>query len=138
MGSRGLCFLEILAGVAIVALAGIHDALEAFEGGAAAGEGVAGPALLDFVRIHEELAGGAPEFGFDATETAEAPFVVDHGIDEETFIGVGGAVEFVVFGGEFGEIFGGFGEHDLMLGMDAVLQGVEARIGFAFDGNWTF
>src|SRR6202041_3035246 len=110
---------------------------EALEGGAAAGEAVAGPALLNFMRIDEELAGGAPEFGFDAAQAAEAPFVVDHGIDEETLIGVGGAVEFVVFGGEFGEVFGGFAEHDLMLGMDAVLQGVEAGLGLSFDGDRT-
>jgi len=30
-------------------------------------------------------------------------------IDQETLVGVGRAVEFMVFGGEFGEIFGGFG-----------------------------
>jgi hypothetical protein len=39
----------------------------------------------------------------------EAPFVVDERVDEETLVGIGRAVEFVVFGGEFGEIFGGFG-----------------------------
>jgi hypothetical protein len=35
----------------------------------------------------------------------------------------------VVFGGELGEIFGGFVEHDLLSGIDAVLEGVEAGCG---------
>ena len=79
---------------------------------------------------------GQPEIGFDAAQTAETPFVVDHGIDEETLVGVGRAVEFMVFGGQLGEIFGGFCEHDLLLGMDAVLQGVEAGLGFSFVSDW--
>jgi hypothetical protein len=39
-------------------------------------------------------------------------------------------VVFVVFG----EIFGGFVEHDLVLGADAVLEGVEAGCGLALGG----
>jgi hypothetical protein len=38
--------------------------------------------------------------------------------------GIGGGVLLVVFGGEFGEIVGGFVEHDLVNGADAVLEGV--------------
>jgi hypothetical protein len=51
---------------------------------------------------------------------------VNEGIDEEALVGIGGAVVFVVFGGKLGEIFGGFVEHDLVLGIDAVLEGVVA------------
>ena len=122
MSPRGLGRLQILAGALVVALAGIHDALEAVEGCAAVDEGIAGAGHFDFgVRFEEKPGGGVPEFGFDAAQTAEAPFVIDDGIDEEAFVGVGRAVEFVVFGGEQGEIFGGFGEHDLLFGVDAVL-----------------
>jgi hypothetical protein len=48
------------------------------------------------------------------------------GIDEEALFGVGRGVEFVAFGGEFGEIFGGFAEYDLLCGTDAVLQRLAA------------
>jgi hypothetical protein len=44
---------------------------------------------------------------------------------------MGGIVVFVVFGGQLGEIFGGFVEHDLVLGVDAVLEGVDAGCGLA-------
>jgi hypothetical protein len=40
----------------------------------------------------------------------------------------------VIFGGEFGEIFFGFVEHDLVFGIDAVLQGVVAGSGFGLVG----
>jgi hypothetical protein len=56
---------------------------------------------------------------------------VNKRIDEEALGGIGGAVVFVVFGGEIGEIFGGFVEHDLLLSIDAVLEGVVAGCGLA-------
>ena len=136
MGPRRADGLEFLAGVVVLALAGIHDALEAVEDRAAGGEGVAGRGFADFrVALDEKIVGGAPKIGLDATQTAEAPFVVDEGIDEEALVGVGRGVEFVVFGGKLGEIFGGFGEHDLLLGVDAVLQGVVAGVGFALGSD---
>jgi hypothetical protein len=128
--------LELLAGVVVLALAGIHDPLKAVEGRAAGFEGVAECGFSDFrVVLYEKVVGGPPKIGFDAAQAAEAPFVVDQGIDEETLVDVGRAVEFVVLGGEFGEIFGGFAEHYLLFGIYAVLQGVVAGFGFALGGD---
>jgi len=132
-----LRLLEIFAGVAIVALAGIDDPLQTFKGRAAGGEGVAMVSLFYCgVFLQEKIVGGQPEVGFDTAQAAETPFVVNHGIDQEAFVGVGRAVEFVVFGGEKSEIVSGFGEHDLLLGVDAVLEGVETGLGFSFGSDW--
>jgi hypothetical protein len=51
---------------------------------------------------------------------------VDERIDQEAPIGIGGAVVFVVFGGELGEIFGFFVEHDPMDGVDAAFARLAA------------
>jgi len=119
----------------IVALAAVDHALEAFEVADVGDEGFGGIAGLRFRMLSEKSIGRLfPENGFDATHAAEAPFVVNQGIDEEALVGVGGAVVLVVFGGELGEIVGGFVEHDLVVGMDAVLEGVEAGCGFAGGG----
>jgi hypothetical protein len=72
--------------------------------------------------------------GFDAAHAAEAPFVVNQGFDEEELLGIGGVVVFVVFGGEIGEIFGFFVEHELVDGEDAVLESVESGHGLARGG----
>jgi len=134
MGARRLEGFEFFAGVVVLALAGIHDALEAVEGWATGFEGVAESGFSDFRTVlYEKVVGGPPKIGFDAAQAAEAPFVVDEGIDEESFVDVGWAVEFVVFSGEFGEIFGRFAEHDLLFGIDAVLQSVVTGFGFSSD-----
>ena len=136
MGPRRLGLLEFLAGAVKAALTGIDDALEAIEGRSASSEGVAKVSRCDFgVFLQEEIVGGAPEVGFDAAQTADTPLAADHGVDEETLIGVSRAVKFVKFGGKFSEILGGFGEHDLLFGVNAVLQGVEARFGFSGSGD---
>jgi hypothetical protein len=91
----------------------------ALEVAGAGGEGVGGIAGFRFRMLGEEGIGGVlPENGFDAAHAVEAPFVVNEGIDEEALVGIGGAVVFVIFGGELGEIFGGFVEHDLVFGVD--------------------
>jgi hypothetical protein len=78
-----------------VALAGIDDALEGLEGGAAGGEALAGSGGLGFgVLIEKGLCCGLPEIGFGEAQAAQ--FVVD----ETALVEVGGGVEFVVFGGE--------------------------------------
>jgi hypothetical protein len=82
------------------------------------------------------VGGVFPEDGFYAARAAEAPFIVDQSIDKETLAGIGGNVVFVVFGGQLGEIFGGFVEHDLLLSVDAVFEGVVAGCGLAL-GRWT-
>jgi hypothetical protein len=123
--------LQLFERAMIDALAGIDHPLEALEGGRGGGEGVAGGAGRGFGIVYEEGVGGVfPELGFDAAQAAEAPFVVYKRIDEETLAGIGGAVMFVIFGCEIGEIFGGFVEHDLGSGEDAVLDGVAAGCGF--------
>jgi hypothetical protein len=87
----------------VIALAGVDDALEAFEGGTGDAEGIAGRCSLHFrIFIEVRVDSGLPEIAFDGVEAAEAPFVVDEGVDDETLSGVGGAVLFVEFGGEFG------------------------------------
>ena len=100
------------------------------------GEGVAGSAGRGDLDIfyQEGVAGGLPERGFDAANAADTPFVVHESVDEEALIGIGGVVMFVVFGGELGEILGGFVEHDLVNGVDAVLQGVESGCGLSRGG----
>jgi hypothetical protein len=60
-----------------------------------------------------------------AAHAAEAPFVVNEGIDEEALVGIGGAVVFVVFGAQFGEIAGGFVEHDLVFGVEPCLRALK-------------
>ena len=122
----------------IVALAAVDHPLEALEVAGVGGEGVGGVAGLRFRMLGKEgVSGVFPEDGFDAAHAAEAPFVVNEGIDEEALVGIGGAVVLVVFGGESGEIAGGFVEHDLMNGDDAVLHGVVAGCGLALGGAVT-
>jgi hypothetical protein len=108
-----------------------------FEFAGGGGEGVAGRAGRGFHIFRQEgVGGGVPELGFGAAHAAEAPLAVDEGIDEETLIGIGGAVVLVVFGGELGETFGGFVEHDLMRGVDAVFPGVETGCGCGLAGSF--
>ncbi len=119
----------------IVALAAVDHPLEALEVADVGGEGVGGIAGLRFRMLGKEGVGGVfPEDGFDTAHAAEAPFVCNERIDEEALVGIGGAVVFVVFGCQFGEIFDGFVEHDLMNGDDAVLHGVVAGCGLALGG----
>jgi hypothetical protein len=127
---------EFFEGAVIGALAGIDDALETLKGGGIGGEGLAGSAgQSDFDILYDEgVVGALPEAGFDAAHAAEAPFVVNQGVDEKALMGIGGAVMFVVLGGELGEIFRVLVEHDLVDGVDAVLQGVEAGCGFGPGG----
>jgi len=131
--------LELVEGAVIVALAGIDQALEAFEGKGAGDEGVAGRAGIDGrVFLQEDVGGVVPQFGFDAPQAAQAPLVMDEGIDEEPLDGVGRAVLLVVLGGKLGEIAGGFVEHDLMRRVDAVLEGVELGCGLLWGGGVWF
>ena len=111
------------------------DPLEALESGGIGGEGVAGSTGRgDFdIFYYDEAVGALPEHGFDAAHAAEAPFVVNEGVDEEGLAGIGGAVVCVVTGGQLGEILGFFIEHNPVNGEDAVLEGVETGYGFALD-----
>jgi hypothetical protein len=55
--------------------------------------------------------GALPELGFDAAQAA-ALFVVNQRVDQEALLGIGGAVQLVILGGEPREILGFFVEHD--------------------------
>ena len=135
----GFCFeaVQLFEGAVIVALAAVDHPLEALEEVRVGGEGVGGIAPFRFRMLGEVGVGSVfPENGFDAAHAAEAPFVVNEGIDEEALVGIGGVVVFVVFGGELGEIVGGFIEHDLVFGVDAAFEGVEAGCGLALGGEW--
>ena len=130
--------LQLFEGAVIGALTGIDYSLEAIEGGRGGGEGVARGAGWGFgILFQEDVAGALPQLGFDPAQTAETPFVANERVDEEALAGVGGAVMFVVFGGELGEIFGPFVEHDLGGCEDAVLDGGVAGCGLALGGART-
>jgi hypothetical protein len=123
--------LQLFEGAVIVLLAEIDDPLEAEEFAGGGGEGVAGGAGGGFgVFCQERIGGVVPELGFDATQAAEAPLVVNESVDEEALVGIGGVVMLVIFGGEPGEVIDGFVEHNLGSGHDAVLGGVVAGCGF--------
>jgi len=120
----------------VVALAGIDDALEALKGGGIGGEGVAASTFQgDFdIFYYKGIVGAIPEVGLDTAHAAEAPFVVNESIYELDAMGIGTAVVLVIFCGELGEVLGFFVEHDLVDGVNAVLQGVEAGYGLACGG----
>ena len=136
MGSRiggfGLEALEILEGVAVVALGGVDAALEA---GELVGVFTVGLAEGDFVVGFE---GGKraflPKLGFDDAETAEEPIGVDEGVDEHALFGGGGVEAVVIFGFEGFEVGGFFAADDLGFGVDAGFEGIHAGGGFAFRG----
>ena len=133
MGPR---HFELFKGAVVNAFTGIDDPLESLESGRFGGEGVArsaGRGGLD-IFYEEGVAGGLPELGLDAARAAEAPLAGDERIDQEALLGVGGAVLLVVFGGKLGEIPGFFVEHDLLNGVDAVLEGVKAGCGLTGGG----
>ena len=132
--------MQFLEGAVIIALARIDDPLEALEAGGAGGEDVADSGQRAEMRIEERIGSRGPKAGFDAAQAVEAPLAVDQSVDKETLGGVGGSVLMMIFGGELGEIVGGFAARDLLLGIDAVLQRVEAGYGFARGGartRWT-
>jgi hypothetical protein len=75
---------QFFVGAVVDALAGIDEPLEAFKGGGIGGEGVAGSTRQGGLDIFYQagVVGAIPEIGFDAAHAAEAPFIVDEGIDE--------------------------------------------------------
>jgi len=121
-------------------LAGFRNARFAGDGpaplGGIGGEGIARGAGYGGLDIFDQegVAGSLPELGFDSARAAEAPFVMDESVDEEALLGIGGTVQLMILGGELGEIFGFFIEHDLVDGVDAVLEGVESGNGFSSGG----
>jgi hypothetical protein len=73
----------------------------------------------------------APNAGFDLTETAKQPGAGDKGVDEVALFGRGGAVMVVVFGGKLSESMGIFTAEHFGFGVDAGLESVHGRDGFA-------
>jgi hypothetical protein len=85
--------VQFLERAMIIALAAVDDALEAFKGRGAFGESGAGAGGLEFGAVLDVGLGGVvPEFGFHVAQTAQAPFVVDERVDEETLSGIDGTV----------------------------------------------
>ena len=114
------------------ALGAIDAALEAAEGGLAAGEGLAGstvvfgsPGILHFA--FEDL-------GIDSSKAAEQPFVVDEGIDEEAFFGGGRKEALAIFPGEGFKGGGVFAADEVGFGVDAGLESIHAGDGLALNG----
>ena len=104
-GGFGLEALEILEGGAVIALGGVHAALDAGEGlGVSSGGDTDGEVLVVFVDVTGAL---FPECGFDHAEAAEEPFGVDEDVDEHALFGSGGVEAVVIFGFEGFEV-GGF------------------------------
>jgi hypothetical protein len=117
-----------------VALGGLDAAADAGEcvgvvyedlahGGDFAEEGLVDAFALRFVA-----------FGLDAGHAAHGPEVLHKHFDQGGFGGSGGLVLLEVIGGELFESGGVFAHDDLGLGVDAVLEGVEADGGFALGG----
>jgi hypothetical protein len=138
MGQECFSLFEFFETAVIVALTGIDDSLEAgdflFVAGiefAAVDDGI-GPVFAESDPLVQETAVDVvPELGFDAAQAADAPFVRDQGVDEELFVGGGGVVLPVIPVGESSEIFGGFVEDDLVFGVNAEFQSVQAGRSFA-------
>ena len=128
----GLDLLQLVKGVAVRAPGGIDAALEALEGPAAVGEGVAEGGI--FVGIKEVGDGVFPNLGFDSGEAAELPVVADEGVDEEPLFGRGGLEAVEILGGEGVEVPGLLAGDDFGLGVDAGFQGILGRGGLAVSG----
>jgi len=135
LAALGFQALEFFEGAVVVAAGGIDAALEAVEGGLAAAEGLAGRAVA--FGIPGVLHFAFEDFGIDSAKTAEEPFVVDEGIDEEAFFGGGGLPTLLVFGGEGFEVGGILAADDLRFGVNAGFGGIETGDGLARDGAWT-
>ena len=77
-----------------------------------------------------------PEGRFGPIEAAEHPLAGDQGIDEHAALRRGRVEALLVFSEERFKLSRIFAGDDLGLGVDAGLQGVEARDGFALLGAW--
>jgi hypothetical protein len=68
-----------------------------------------------------------PNFDLGASQAAEAPLVIDEGVDEGALGGIGRKILLVIFGAERGEAFSGLVAYDLSLvGVDAGFDGGRA------------
>ena len=135
MRRSGLEAFEFAEGVAEGALGGVDAGLEAIELGEA--DLVGSPEDGVFVLAVVIRGTKFPETGFDEAETAEEPFGIDHGIEEQAFGGSGGAVVVVILGAEGLEVGGFFVADDVGLGVDAGFQGILGRSGLALSGAGT-
>lgn len=69
--------------------------------------------------------------GFELPHAAETPKVLRYFVDQDFFGGVGGLMLGAERSAELFELGGIFGSEDELLGIEAVLEGVLARSGFA-------
>jgi hypothetical protein len=134
----GLDCGELGAGAGGGALDGGDAALEAFEV-AADGDETLGEREVAFDDIPaaagEGDVGGLEEvvleLGFDEAHAAQDPLVADDGIDEVAFAGVDGVKFAEIFRCELVEVAGVLAADGEGFGVDAGLNGVAARDGFA-------
>jgi len=100
----------------IVALAGIDGSLVADELIGAGGKGFAGSDDAVRAPVGQDLiADLIPNFDLGASQAAEAPLVIDEGVDEGALGGIGRKILLVIFGAERGEAFSGLVAYDLSL-----------------------
>ena len=93
----GLETFELVEGVFVGALRGVHAALQADEGGGGAGEGLAEGRV--FVGAEGGFHFVLPKLGIGFGETAELPVVTNEGVEVMALFGGGGVEALVVFGG---------------------------------------
>ena len=126
---------EVFEGAVIGALQSIDNPLKTLNGGGGCDEGVGGGAFPSFNIIGQERIGGAiPDFGFKPAHAAEMPCGVNESLDQEPLGIVGGAVLFVIFRAESGEVLGAFVEHALASRDDVIGPRSGVRWGFALGG----
>lgn len=131
----GLEAVEVSGGLVVGALDGGDEALEAGEEAGLMEETVGESSVPGEIGCFvEEVEDTRPGLGFGSEKAAETPAVGDHLIDEELLAGIGGAASFGEFPGEEIEVGGVLAGDDLLDGMDAGFDGVEAGGGFAFGG----
>ena len=121
----GLETLELVEGVAVVALGRVDAALEAGEVVAVVAEGLGEGDFENRI---------LPHLALDSAEAAEEPFAIDEGIDEHALLRGGGVEAVVVIGGEVFELRDGFAGDGLGSGVDAGLEGVHGGVGLAIEG----
>jgi hypothetical protein len=111
----------------IIALAGIDGSLVAEELVGGGGKSLAGGDNASWALLGKDLvADPIPDLNLGTAQAAEAPFIVDEGVDESALGGIGREMVLVILSGEQGEAFSGLVPYD---------QGLVA-LDAAFDGRW--
>ena len=123
--------LELGGGFLVGLFGGGDAALEAHEDGAGVGESFAELDAGAAFGLHGVI---FPEVSFDAEEAAEEPLAADELIDLEAGFGSAWGEVGVVLGLEEGEVFAGFAEDELGIGVEAGFEGILGGGALAFGG----